>query len=143
MFNAKTRRVSVCNALDCLIIHRERLSDLASLCKPLSEKNVLIYADPKAYGALAGKYPESLLQPATDDSFGTEFLDYKMAIKTVDSFEEALAHIAHYSSKHSESIITEKRIHNNASLTKSMPHAYTPTCLPHSPMEDNSDSGQK
>ena len=64
VFNAKTRRVSVCNALDCLIIHRERLSDLASLCKPLSEKNVLIYADPKAYGALAGKYPESLLQPA-------------------------------------------------------------------------------
>jgi LmbE family N-acetylglucosaminyl deacetylase len=111
VFNAKTRRVSVCNALDCLIIHRERLSDLASLCKPLSEKNVLIYADPKAYGALAGKYPESLLQPATDDSFGTEFLDYKMAIKTVDSFEEALAHIARYSSKHSESIITENESH--------------------------------
>ena len=109
--NAKTRRVSVCNALDCLIIHKERLSDLASLCKPLSEKNVLIYADPKAYGALAGKYPESLLQPATDDSFGTEFLDYKMAIKTVDSFEEALAHIARYSSKHSESIITENESH--------------------------------
>lgn len=111
VFNAKTRRVSVCNALDCLIIHRERLSDLASLCKPLSEKNVIIYADPKAYGALAGKYPESLLQPATDDSFGTEFLDYKMAIKTVDSFEEALAHIARYSSKHSESIITENESH--------------------------------
>lgn len=111
VFNAKTRRVSVCNALDCLIIHRERLSDLASLCKPLSEKNVLIYADPKAYGALAGKYPESLLQPATDDSFGTEFLDYKMAVKTVDSFEEALAHIARYSSKHSESIITENESH--------------------------------
>ena len=111
VFNAKTRRVSVCNALDCLIIHRERLSDLASLCKPLSEKNVLIYADPKAYGALAGKYPESLLQPATDDSFGTEFLDYKMAVKTVDSFEEALAHIARCSSKHSESIITENESH--------------------------------
>lgn len=111
VFNAKTRRVSVCNALDCLIIHRERLSDLANLCKPLSEKNVLIYADPKAYGALAGKYLESLLQPATDDSFGTEFLDYKMAIKTVDSFEEALAHIARYSSKHSESIITENESH--------------------------------
>ena len=111
VFNAKTRRVSVCNALDCLIIHRERLSDLANLCKPLSEKNVIIYADPKAYGALAGKYLESLLQPATDDSFGTEFLDYKMAIKTVDSFEEALAHIARYSSKHSESIITENESH--------------------------------
>lgn len=111
VFNAKTRRVSVCNALDCLIIHKERLSDLASLCKPLSEKNVLIYADPKAYGALAGKYPESLLQPATNDSFGTEFLDYKMAVKTVNSFEEALAHIARYSSKHSESIITENESH--------------------------------
>ena len=111
VFNAKTRRVSVCNALDCLIIHKERLSDLASLCKPLSEKNVIIYADPQAYGALAGKYPESLLQPATDDSFGTEFLDYKMAVKTVDSFEEALAHIARYSSKHSESIITENESH--------------------------------
>lgn len=111
VFNAKTRRVSVCNALDCLIIHKERLSDLASLCKPLSEKNVLIYADPKAYGALAGKYPESLLQPATDDSFGTEFLDYKMAVKTVNSFEEALAHIARYSSKHSESIITKNKSH--------------------------------
>ena len=111
VFNAKTRRVSVCNALDCLIIHKERLSDLASLCKPLSEKNVLIYADPKAYGALAGKYPESLLQLATDDSFGTEFLDYKMAVKTVNSFEEALAHIARYSSKHSESIITENESH--------------------------------
>lgn len=111
VFNAKTRRVSVCNALDCLIIHKERLSDLASLCKPLSEKNVLIYADPKAYGALAGKYQESLLQPATDDSFGTEFLDYKMAVKTVNSFEEALAHIARYSSKHSESIITENESH--------------------------------
>ena len=111
VYNAKTRRVSVCNALDCLIIHRERLSDLANLCKPLSEKNVIIYADPKAYGALAGKYPESLLQPATDDSFGTEFLDYKLAIKTVDSFEEALAHIARYSSKHSESIITENESH--------------------------------
>lgn len=111
VFNAKTRRVSVCNALDCLIIHKERLSDLASLCKPLSEKNVLIYADPKAYGALARKYPESLLQPATDDSFGTEFLDYKMAVKTVNSFEEALAHIARYSSKHSESIITENESH--------------------------------
>lgn len=111
VFNAKTRRVSVCNALDCLIIHKERLSDLASLCKPLSEKNVIIYADPQAYGALAGKYPESLLQPATDDSFGTEFLDYKMAVKTVDSFEEALAHITRYSSKHSESIITENESH--------------------------------
>lgn len=110
VFNAKTRRVSVCNALDCLIVHRDRLSDLPDLCAPLSGKNVTIYADPQAFEALSGKYPDTLLQPATADSFGTEFLDYKMAIKTVASIDEALAHIARYSSKHSESIVTENEI---------------------------------
>ena len=110
VFNAKTRRVSVCNALDCLIVHRDRLSDLPDLCAPLSGKNVTIYADPQAFEALSGKYPDTLLQPATAHSFGTEFLDYKMAIKTVASIDEALAHIARYSSKHSESIVTENEI---------------------------------
>ena len=110
VFNAKTRRVSVCNALDCLIVHRDRLSDLPDLCAPLSGKNVTIYADPQAFEALSGKYPDTLLQPATTDSFGTEFLDYKMAIKTVASIDEALAHIARSSSKHSESIVTESEI---------------------------------
>lgn len=107
IFNAKTRRVSVCNALDCLIVHRKRLLELPELCAPLAEKKVVIYADPQACEALAGKYPDELLQPATDESFGTEFLDYKMAVKTVGSFDEALAHIARYSSKHSECIVTE------------------------------------
>ncbi len=107
IFNAKTRRVSVCNALDCLIVHRKRLPELPELCAPLAEKKVVIYADPQACEALAGKYPDELLQPATDESFGTEFLDYKMAVKTVGSFDEALAHIARYSSKHSECIVTE------------------------------------
>ena len=107
VFNAKTRRVSVCNALDCLIVHEKRLPDLPALCEPLAGKQVIIYADPQAYKALSGHYPDALLQPATDQSFGTEFLDYKMAVKTVTSFDEALDHIARYSSKHSECIVTD------------------------------------
>jgi glutamate-5-semialdehyde dehydrogenase len=105
--NAKTRRVSVCNALDCLIIHERRLSELPFLCKKLQESNVIIYADEKAYSALSGQYPDSLLYPATEVVFGVEFLDYKMSIKTVAGFDEALEHIARYGSKHSECIISE------------------------------------
>jgi len=105
--NAKTRRVSVCNALDCLVIHESRLGDIAYLTELLSQSNVEIFADKKAYDELYGKYPESLLNKANDESFGTEFLSYKMAIKTVPSFEDALEHIARYSSKHSEAIISE------------------------------------
>lgn len=107
--NAKTRRVSVCNALDCLIIHEKRLSDLSVLCSPLSDKKVIIYADEKAYGALEGNYPSTLLTHATEESFGTEFMAYKMAIKTVSSIEGALSHISEYGSGHSESIITEEQ----------------------------------
>lgn len=102
--NAKTRRVSVCNALDCLLIHLDRLGDLENLVSPLAEKNVIIYADEQAYTALDGRYP--YLQPATADSFGTEFMDYKLAIKTVGSLEEALAHIDENGSGHSEAIVT-------------------------------------
>ena len=107
--NAKTRRVSVCNALDCLLIHQDRLADLSYICQKLSSSNVTIYADKLAFEALKGQYPEPLLQPATAESFGTEFLDYKMAIQTVSSLEEALEHIATYSSKHSECIISESQ----------------------------------
>ena len=107
--NAKTRRVSVCNALDCLIIHEKRLPDLDYLVGLCSDSNVIIYADEKAYQALTGKYPSHLLLEATEDSFGTEFLSYKMAIKTVDSFDEALFHINKYGSKHSEAIISENK----------------------------------
>ena len=103
--NAKTRRVSVCNALDCLIIHESRLSDLPALCGKMAEKNVIIYADESAYKALDGKYP--YLEPATEDSFGTEFMDYKMAVKTVGSLDEALAHIDENGSGHSEAIVTQ------------------------------------
>ena len=102
--NAKTRRVSVCNALDCLLIHESRLSDLPALCEKMAEKHVIIYADEQAYAALNGKYP--YLEPATEDSFGTEFMDYKLAIKTVGSLEETIAHIDENGSGHSEAIIT-------------------------------------
>jgi glutamate-5-semialdehyde dehydrogenase len=107
IFNSKTRRVSVCNALDCLIIHQNRLNDLATLIEPLAQKNVLLYADEKAYEVLKNHYPAHLLERATEKSFGTEFLDYKMAIKTVANLEEALEHIKTYSSKHSEAIVAE------------------------------------
>lgn len=109
--NAKTRRVSVCNALDCLIIHKKRLQDLPKLCQKLAENNVVIYADKESYNSLNGKYSEKFLQHATTEHFGTEFLDYKMAIKTVDTFEDALQHIARFSSKHSECIVSENEEH--------------------------------
>ena len=104
ILNAKTRRVSVCNALDCLLIHRERLSSLPALCQSLADKKVIIYADKEAYNVLDGNY--SFLEQATDDSFGTEFMDYKMAIKTVGSLAEAITHIDNYGSGHSEAIVT-------------------------------------
>lgn len=111
IFNAKTRRVSVCNALDCLIINEKRLADLPMLCEKLAEKNVLIYADVKAFASLNNKYPTALLQKATDESYGTEFLDYKMAVKTVESIQDAVEHIAKFSSKHSECIVSENEQH--------------------------------
>jgi len=107
IFNAKTRRVSVCNSLDCLIIHEKQLKNLPRLCEKLAEKNVIIYADVKSYTFLNGKYPAALLQKATEESYGTEFLDYKMAIKTVEWLDEAIEHISTYSSRHSECIISE------------------------------------
>ena len=116
--NAKTRRVSVCNALDCLLIHEQRLTDLPYLCQLLSQHQVIIYADEPAFKALQGNYPPDLLQQATEESYGTEFLDYKMSIRTVPSQEEALRHIARYSSKHSECIITEDKRNEDIFLQK-------------------------
>ena len=110
--NAKTRRVSVCNALDCLIIHESRLGDLPALVEPLLTHNppVTLYCDEPSYAAITNGQLSAdslpLLQPATEESFGTEFMDYKMAIKTVTSLDEALAHIDGNGSGHSEAIIT-------------------------------------
>lgn len=111
IFNSKTRRVSVCNALDCLIIHTTRLENLPELVTNMAGQNVVIYADEAAYKVLENKYPPQLLSRADETHFGIEFLDYKMAIKTVTNIAEAIDHIAEYSSKHSETIITENKEH--------------------------------
>lgn len=105
--NAKTRRVSVCNALDCLIVHESRLGDLPELVQPLHDHKVTLYADGPSYQLLAGRYPDILLRQATSESFGTEFMDYKMAIRVVASLDEAIRHIDQYGSGHSEAIITQ------------------------------------
>ncbi|MGN0036294.1 MAG: glutamate-5-semialdehyde dehydrogenase [Bacteroidaceae bacterium] len=109
--NAKTRRVSVCNALDCLLVHRSRLNDLPALCEPMAGKGVVVEADPEALHALQGRYPDALLRPADEASFGTEFLSYRMAVKTVGSLDEALTHIRLNGSKHSECIVTDDEAH--------------------------------
>jgi len=107
--NAKTRRVSVCNALDCLIIHQSRLVDLPFICEKLKESNVEIFADAQSFNILSGNYPKYLLRESTSESYATEFLSYRMSIKTVVNIDEALDHISANSSKHSEAIITEDR----------------------------------
>lgn len=105
--NAKTRRVSVCNALDTLIIHQSRLNDLAVMLQPLAEHQVELFADEAALPHLQGHYPAELLSLATTEHFGTEFLSYKMSVKTVANLQEALDHIDRYSSRHSETIVAE------------------------------------
>lgn len=106
VFNAKTFRVSVCNALDTLLIHESRLGDLSEIVRKLAEKNVIVFADKKSFEVLNGNYGGTL-EHAVSEHFGTEFLDYKMSIKTVSNIDEALEHIVKYSSKHSEAIIAE------------------------------------
>ncbi|MGB3778196.1 MAG: glutamate-5-semialdehyde dehydrogenase [Tunicatimonas sp.] len=105
--NAKTRRVSVCNALDCLIIHRDRLADLPELLALLPASEVTVFADAPAYETLIDHYPEALLHRADATHYGTEFLSHKMAVKTVANLNEALDHIAEHSSQHSEAIVAE------------------------------------
>jgi len=118
VLNAKTRRVSVCNALDCLIIHKNRLADLPALVEMMAVQEVELFADENAYALLKGHYPVNLLNHANPEHFGTEFLSMKLAIKTVNSFENALDHIAGYGSKHSEAIISENPANIEAFLNQ-------------------------
>ncbi len=104
--NAKTRRPSVCNSLDCLIIHESRTNDLSELLKPIMDSGVRIFADEKSFEKLEGK---PAVEKAKDEHFGTEFLSLQMSIKTVTDLDEALYHISEYSSKHSEAIISENQ----------------------------------
>lgn len=108
--NAKTRRPTVCNTLDCLLINRNRLNDLPELVLPMAPKGVKLHADDEAYAALKGKYPDELLLHADGDkTWNIEWLSFQMGIRTVGSLDEALAHIDKYGSGHSESIVTEDK----------------------------------
>lgn len=109
VLNAKTRRVSVCNAAECLVINEKRLPDLPAICEKLSEKNVELFADKKSYDALKNRYPDALLHAATPEHFGYEFLGYKMAVKTVEGVSEAIDFINAHGTMHSESIISEDK----------------------------------
>jgi len=105
--NAKARRVSVCNALDTLVLHRDLLPELPDLLQVLGEEfKVEVFADEDAFNSLQGRYAASL-QLAHEEHFGQEFLAYRMSVKTVSGLEEALAHIRRFSSKHTEAIISE------------------------------------
>ena len=114
--NAKCRRCSVCNTLDTLIIHEQRLNDLPTLCEDLAKREVKIHADAQAYEALKGNYPDTLLDIVSDETpcpnadgnvWNTEWLSMQMGIKTVTSEDEAMEHIATYGSGHSESIVSD------------------------------------
>lgn len=136
--NAKTRRVSVCNALDCLVIHKDRLDDLVEICSGLiKEKNVVIEADEASYNALDGNYPAELLTTANEESFGKEFMSHRMSIKTVDSLRGAIEHINNYTSKHSESIVTENE-ESAAAFLKEI----DASCVYHNAPTSFTDGGQ-
>lgn len=103
IYNAKTSRPSVCNALDTLIVHNSKLGELMEICSKLADANVEIYADDKAFTVLEGQYAK--LSKVQD--FGVEYLSLKMSIKTVESLDEAIDHINTFGSGHSEAIVTE------------------------------------
>lgn len=114
--NAKTRRVSVCNAAECLVINEKRLSDLPTICGDMIKSNVILYADEKSYNALKGKYADELLQHATEENYGREYSDYKLAVKTVKNVNEAIDFINAHGTMHSESIVSENKENINAFL---------------------------
>lgn len=108
VFNAKTRRPSVCNSLDTIIIHENRLKDLSYIMSAM-DNQVEVFADTRSYESLNGNYNNELLKLAEEKDFGIEFLSLKISIKTVKSLEEAIQHIEKYSSKHSEAIISNNQ----------------------------------
>ncbi|MDA1060215.1 MAG: glutamate-5-semialdehyde dehydrogenase [bacterium] len=116
IFNAKTQRPSVCNSLDTLIIHKSRLSDLPEIVRRMEEKRVEIFADKDSYEALKENYSKDLLYEAKGEDFGFEFLSLKMSVKTVSDLDEAIKHINHFGSHHSEAILTEDMINGEKFL---------------------------
>jgi len=104
IFNAKTQRIGVCNACESLVIHEKVAQTLLPmLSKKLKEKNVAFHAD-----SVSAPYIEGAI-PATEEDFGKEYLDYILSVKTVSDVDEAIAHINHYNTGHSEAIITNNK----------------------------------
>ncbi len=110
IFNAKTQRPSVCNALDTLLVHKKIMKAfLPKIAKLLVEKKVEIFADTDSFKILKNIYLKNLLKKASPSDFGREFLSQKMSVKIVSNIDEAIEHITKYSSKHSEAILTENK----------------------------------
>lgn len=110
ILNGKTRRVSVCNALDTLLVHEALLDKLDILLAPLAQKQVRLHADAMVLPHL-GFYPSHLIssiQGNEEEVYHTEYMDYAMGIHAVSSTDEAIRHIAQYGSGHSESIVTSE-----------------------------------
>lgn len=107
--NAKTRRPSVCNALDTIVIDHSLLKKLSAIVAPLAHDGVIVYADAPAYQTLTRTYPKHLLKRATTNHFGKEFLSLTCSIKTVKNFADAVTFVQTHTSKHSEGIITQNK----------------------------------
>ena len=115
--NAKIQRPSVCNAIECIVVHKKILQEFLPLLAKTFDGRVKIHADEQSYPILKNHIASELLFQATEDDFGNEYLDYACCIKTVDSIEDAISYINSHNTKHSESIITESRA--NARLFQS------------------------
>ena len=107
--NAKIQRPSVCNAIECIVVHKKMLQEFLPLLTKTFDGRVKIHADEQSYPILKNHVASDLLFQTTEDDFGNEYLDYECCIKTVDSIEDAISYINSHNTKHSESIITESR----------------------------------
>ena len=110
--NAKIQRPSVCNAIECIVVHSKVAADFLPKLEAKFASRVKLHADERAI-----KYLKDAI-PATEADFGNEYLDYECCIKVVDSIEEAISYINSHNTKHSESIISESR--ENTRLFQSM-----------------------
>ena len=115
--NAKIQRPSVCNAIECIVVHKKMLQEFLPLLAKTFDGRVKIHADEQSFSILKNHIASELIFQATEDDFGNEYLDYECCIKTVDSIEDAISYINSHNTKHSESIITESRA--NARLFQS------------------------
>jgi glutamate-5-semialdehyde dehydrogenase len=115
--NAKIQRPSVCNAIECIVVHKKVLQEFLPLLAKTFNGRVKLHADEQSYPILKNHVASDLLFQTTEDDFGNEYLDYECCIKTVDSIEDAISYINSHNTKHSESIITESRA--NARLFQS------------------------